>query len=970
MERLRESGTLLAAVVTVMAASPFLTRTCVTDPMALDVLAALDRPVEPLEPLSRWKALEVLRVAALDLSEQIPLETVGALLADLADGVLDAATRASGLQEELAVIDMGKLGARELNYGSDIDIVLVGRGDPQQLVALARQAWRIDLGLRPEGRSGPLVRSLSSYIAYWDRWAQTWEFQALLKARPSAGQRQLGVEFAAEASRRVWGRPLGADELRTLRAMKGRAERAVARQGLSQREIKLGRGGIRDIEFSIQLLQLVHGRQDESLRTPATLAALSALAAGGYIARPDAEGLAAAYRFLRAVEHRLQLFWDRQVHALPASAGSRAHVARVLGYRDGPTSTALASFETDLVNHQTTARAIHERLFFRPLLEAFTTRHTVPVEASAIGEGADVRSADVRGADVRCRRSWHRRAQWRRPCRTGGQCWHCREGRRRGESRPGGDSGRCGRRRPPATVSGHAQRDGHRRTPDRVRFFGRQAHTGCRFGTDPGLLTDLSPHASHGTPGPRLALRVARPGSRPAGPAPAGHRAHRRAQLNALFRESPEAARHLCILLGTSPLFAGGYEHHPEQLRLLETGPPALPGKEKLERRALETIVWRHRSEWWRGLASLQRSELLRAQARDVLGLEDVAATGRSLACLAEAVLQVALRAVAGAGGSEGRRGGDGGGGAVDGRGDGGAAGEDDSAGAGTDGDGGTGPPAPVEGLALMAMGRFGGSELAYASDLDVLVVFDDAVIPAEEAEELAEALLRLVGGETPVQRLYELDLSLRPEGRNGSLARSLKAYEGYYERWAQVWERQALTRGRFVAGDPTVGRRFGAMARHFLWGSPLSDDDVFQIRRMKARIERERVPSGEDPEFHLKLGPGSLSDVEWTVQLLQLRNEISAEGTLDALDALTSAGAIASGDARVLAESYRFCEATRNRLYLVRGRPGDALPPPGHHLTSLARSMGTTAPALREQYRRLTRRARRVTDRLFYGSD
>ena len=445
---------------------------------------------------------------------------------------------------------------------------------------------------------------------------------------------------------------------------------------------------------------------------------------------------------------------------------------------------------------------------------------------------------------------------------------------------------------------------------------------------------------------------------------------HRRAQLNALFRESPEAARHLCILLGTSPLFAGGYEHHPEQLRLLETGPPALPGKEKLERRALETIVWRHRSEWWRGLASLQRSELLRAQARDVLGLEDVAATGRSLACLAEAVLQVALRAVAGAGGSEGRRGGDGGGGAVDGRGDGGAAGEDDSAGAGTDGDGGTGPPAPVEGLALMAMGRFGGSELAYASDLDVLVVFDDAVIPAEEAEELAEALLRLVGGETPVQRLYELDLSLRPEGRNGSLARSLKAYEGYYERWAQVWERQALTRGRFVAGDPTVGRRFGAMARHFLWGSPLSDDDVFQIRRMKARIERERVPSGEDPEFHLKLGPGSLSDVEWTVQLLQLRNEISAEGTLDALDALTSAGAIASGDARVLAESYRFCEATRNRLYLVRGRPGDALPPPGHHLTSLARSMGTTAPALREQYRRLTRRARRVTDRLFYGSD
>jgi glutamate-ammonia-ligase adenylyltransferase len=234
----------------------------------------------------------------------------------------------------------------------------------------------------------------------------------------------------------------------------------------------------------------------------------------------------------------------------------------------------------------------------------------------------------------------------------------------------------------------------------------------------------------------------------------------------------------------------------------------------------------------------------------------------------------------------------------------------------------------------------------------------------------MAEALLRLLSGETPVQRLYELDLSLRPEGRKGSLARSLKAYEGYYERWAQVWERQALTRGRFVAGDPDVGRRFGELARQFLWGSPLSDDDVVEIRRMKVRVERERVPAGEDAEFHLKLGPGGLSDVEWTVQLLQLRTGIRAEGTLDALAALTAAGVLEADDARVLAESYRFCETARNRLYLVRGRPGDALPAPGHYLTGLARSLGTTAPDLREQYRRLTRRARRVTERLFYGSD
>ncbi len=240
-------------------------------------------------------------------------------------------------------------------------------------------------------------------------------------------------------------------------------------------------------------------------------------------------------------------------------------------------------------------------------------------------------------------------------------------------------------------------------------------------------------------------------------------------------------------------------------------------------------------------------------QARDVLGREDVAATGRSLARLAEAVLEVALGAVGGGAGTgdaarEGT-GGDGTGGDVT---DG-----DSTGGNGTGGNGTGGLSLPIrKGLAIVAMGRFGGAELAYASDLDILVVFDDDQIDAEEAEEMAEDLLRLMSGETPVQRLYELDMSLRPEGRKGSLARSLKAYEGYYDRWAQVWERQALTRGRFVAGDPEVGRRFGELAQVFVWGSPLSDDDVVEIRRMKARIERERVPAGEDPEFHLKLGP------------------------------------------------------------------------------------------------------------------
>jgi glutamate-ammonia-ligase adenylyltransferase len=858
MDRLEADGELLGTIVRVVAASPFLTRALVTEPAAFDVLSSLSEPVAPLEPLERWKALEVLRIAAADLSGSMSLEAVGEALADLADGLLGRAC--DRIAANLAVIGLGKLGARELNYGSDIDIVLVG--DPgteaaaRSLLALLRPAWRVDLALRPEGRAGPLVRSLASYEAYWDRWAEAWEFQALLKARAlPAGEEALGRAFVERAAERLWARPLDSDDLRKLRAMKARAEELVERRGLSGREVKLGRGGIRDIEFAAQLLQLVHGRQDPSLRVPATLGALSALAAGGYIDPGDAGALGAAYRFLRAVEHCLQLFEDRQVHTLPAGLAERARLAKVMGYRDGPSSTALSKWEADLAHHQAAARAVHERLFFRPLLEAFTAR------GPGIGEGA------------------------------------------------------IGER-----LAAFGFSDARRTREAVVELTQGLSRTSRLMQAMVPLLLDWlseSPDPDLGL----LGLRRLATGQ------------HRRGQLAPLFRDSPEAARNLCLLLGTSPLFAAGYERHPEQLALLEAGPPPVPSRPELERRAAEVTAWRPKADRWRGLLGLVKAETLRAQARDVLGLAAFDETARSLTALAEAVLSSSLGLLAG---------------------------ED------------------CAGVAIVAMGRFGGAELSYASDLDLLFVFDDEVVPPAEAEHLAEGWLRLVGGQTPVQRLYRLDFSLRPEGRKGALARSLRAFEAYYGRWAQVWERQALLRGRFVAGDPSVGERFSALASEFVWGRGLTDEEVREIRRLKARVERERVPPGEDPEFHLKLGPGALADVEWTVQLLQLESGTAAaggagvgraEGTLDALEQLVGKGALGAAEAAVLGESYRFCERARNRLYLVKGGPGDSLPGPGQQLTTLARSLGTTAPELRDQYRRLTRRARRVVERLFYGA-
>ena len=850
---------LAAATVAVTAASPHLTRLCVADPTAIDVLADLDRPLvldqaANAAGLVRWKRLGLLRIAARDLLGLDRLEQTGAALARLAEDVLAGAGALAGRRQgSLSVIGMGKLGGRELNYASDIDIVLVGDADPRPLLAIARQAWRVDLDLRPEGRSGPLVRSLESYLAYWDRWADTWEFQALIKARPVEGDADLATGFMAAAAERVWGRPFGADDLRAVRAMKARAEGEVARRGQSDRELKLGPGGIRDIEFAVQLLQLVHGRADERLRSPTTLTALDDLAVGGYVATSDAHALDAAYRFVRAAEHRLQLVEDQQIHALPSDPGARTRLARVMGFRDQADETALGRFDAELRQHQTAVRSIHERLFFRPLLEAFTRSGGL---AGPAGAGLSERAAVERLA-----------------------------------------------------AFGFSDADRTRQAVGELtRGFSRSSRLMQH------LLPLLLEWVSE-APDPDLGLLGLRSLS-------TGR--HRRDHLLALFRESPEAARRLCLLLGTSGQFSRGFERHPELLADVAGDRGLVAGtRAELLSQANRSLSWRRGADERRhALEQLLHVEWLRVAAGDVLGLTDVSATERGLTDLAEAVLQTALDEV--------------------------------------------GPPVP---FAIVAMGRLGGAELTYASDLDVLFVFDgDQRLDTSAAETAAEQLLRYLNGDTPASRLWTLDMALRPEGKQGPLARSLAAYRTYYERWARLWERQALLRGRVVAGDAAVGRRFQDIAQAFIWDARLSDDEVREIRRMKARVEHERIPVGEDPQFHLKLGRGSLSDVEWTAQLLQWQHGIRAEGTMAALDALGHAGAISEGDATVLADAYRFCEETRNRLYLVRGGPGDALPSTGPVLTRLARSLGTTPTGLREEYRRRTRRCRQVVERLFYG--
>ncbi len=879
-ERLAEDPALLAATVAVLAASRSLTRLLETDGGAMAVLAELDRPPPPpppppdgvgagaaagtgpedgVEALVRWQRRAFLHIAARDLTGQDDLEATGRALADLSGVVLGRACVLAGATD-LVVVGMGKLGGRELNYASDVDVMFAAERVDADLerraraaVAVARRCYRVDLNLRPEGRDGALVRSLESYGAYWERWAQPWEFQALLKARPVAGPEAHRGGFSASAAEHLWTRSFGPEDLRAVRAMKARAEADVARRGAVDLELKRGPGGIRDVEFAVQLLQLVHGGADPELRTPATLDTLAELADAGYVGRPDAEALADAYRFLRTVEHRVQLVEEHQVHALPPDPGAQRELARNLGYRDTVAAGALDRFRTELGRHRVAARSIHERIWFRPLLDAFAATGTVTTL-----------STDVAAARL--------------------------------------------------AAFGFTD-------PERARQAFAELTRGLTRSSR--LMQQLLPLVLDwlsSSPDPDLGLLGLR--SLASGP-------QRSMELASAFRESPELARNLCCVLGTSALLSTTLGRNPDLIASLGRSEGRLRSREELVASTRAAAAWRPDPADRRGaLKRFTDREGLAIAAGDVLGTLDVAAVGPALSRLAEATLEAVLDVVR--------------------------------------------PGLP---FAVVAQGRFGGAELSYASDLDVVFVYegtgtsDAGTSDAgdfEEAERAATAVLRFLGGPVPV--LYDVDPDLRPEGRQGPLARSLDGYRSYLERWAQPWERLALVRARPAAGDAGLGERFLATVEPFVWQAALADADRREIRRIKARVERERIPAGEDPEFHLKLGRGGLADVEFCTQLLQLDAGVRGTATVPALEALGAAGAIGDHDRQVLTTAYRFCERVRNRWFLVNSAPGDSLPRQPEKLTRLARSLDMTVAELRDEYRRATGGARRVVERLFYG--
>jgi len=882
-----------------------------TDPEALAVLAgdleALDAatvrgrcdavltewPDAPAVALARVQARGLLRVAARDLLGMADTPAATGELSALADGVLSAAleTSAAGTGgARVAVVAMGKLGGRELNYVSDVDVLFVHDGDLGAATRTARRflallaeptpegrAYEVDANLRPEGRDGPLSRTLDAYDAYYQRWARPWEFQALLKARPVAGDRALGDAFLALAEPYVWPDRLDPAAVDEIQRMKGVVEgsRQVRRDG--PRQLKLAPGGLRDIEFAVQLLQLVHGRHDRSLRSANTLAALTALAGGGYVDDGDANLFADAYIFLRTVEHRLQLRRLVRTHTVPRADRDRHRLARATGFRDIPAATALQQFDREYARVQAAVRRLHEQLFYRPLLSRFAQL------------GADDQLHD------------------------------------RGDGTLAGDAAAdrlaaLGFADPVHALSHlHALAGGVSR---RAQLFRTLL---------PALLPTLA--ASADPDGGLAALRSL--AERLAG-APVFLRT---------LRDNPPVGELLAQVLGRSRRVGEWLERQPDAVGALADLPAlARPLTVADYRRQADGLVRRGGGEPAAadGLRRLRRREAARTAVRDLTGRADLAGVMAELTGLAQACLSAAAAVVV---------------------------------------------PDGVR-LAVIGLGTLGAAELGYSSDLDVLLVFEPAGARTE-ALDAVERLLRLLSGVTPEGQAFRVDVNLRPEGKDGPLARTLESSLAYYERWGEPWELQALTQARPVAGDAALGDAFVEEVSGLVYADPPPATRLQAVRRMKARVERERAGEGarrpgrprvtRGPtaavRTDVKLGPGGMSDVEWTVQLLQLAGGgadpgLRGPGTLRAVEACGQVGLLDAREAQWLREGWTLLGRVRNALYLGGARDADRLPAAREDRERLARLLGYPRPgaqAFTEDLERAMRRIRKVHERAFY---
>jgi glutamate-ammonia-ligase adenylyltransferase len=887
MLAVRDPGRLRAA-----AADPYLRREKPKARMAEELgaaLAGVGDAAELARRLRDYRAREYIRLGAREHGLGSP-EEVGRELAHLADVCLDAAlafhdaelsrlhgepryTAEDGTvrRAELVVFGMGKLGGEELNFSSDIDVIYVYSSDQgaagkldlhQYFTQLARRVglaigevtedgavFRVDLRLRPEGGAGPLVNSLPSVERYYEAWGRPWERQAWLKARPSAGSMTLGAEVLAVLEPFIYPRAQSASVVRDVNELNRKIKAELAPGTLHTGfDVKTGVGGIREVEFFVQALQLVHAGKNRALRERSTRGALDRLCFAGLVAEREARGLRDGYELLRQVEHRLQLESGRQTHRLPTDPRALGVLARRLGFADAGELAARVGRATAEV------AAIFGTLGaekpYRPEVLALLEAEK-PDEAAVMAVG--FRDAEAALGPL---------GSLRRRLGAGGAA---------------------------------AQR------------------------VAPALLEELA-----ASPDPDQALRmavdfVARGGGE---------------GLWRLLEDNQPLLRLLATLFGTSAFLAKDLANHPELLDTLLLAGRAGPRRTRAElERAVAARSDRAAGpeEVWNALRRVQKEETLRIGLADIAGeltLDEVLAELSTLAdvCLARTTALVLDAAE--------ERG-------------------------------------PVPPLAVLGLGKLGGAELGYASDLDIIFVYDGGVDEHEAATKVAQRLTWALGAVLEEGRLYQVDTRLRPSGQKGTLVSSLEAWRAYHRSSAQLWERQALIKCRAVAGDAGLGRLVEEDAARFVYAEDLSPPVVAAaIRAMRERIEKEIAREGPT-RTDLKAGRGGLVDVEFAAQYLQLAHGARAPGlrvraTRAALDAARAGGLLGEAAHATLTGGYRFLRTIENRLRIVHDRPIHEYPRDPLELDRLARRAGiASAAALERAYQAWTRDVRAAYEAL-----
>ena len=886
---------------------------------------------------------ELAKIALIDVCSPDPVElmpTIGRHLADLAAAALEGAlaiartevaegaggglcaapARGASVDAlDLAIIGMGKCGARELNYISDVDVVYVIAPAPasdlpegaeplteqecaqigtelvhaltKAIIAPAPEPplWEVDANLRPEGKDGPLVRTVESYVSYYKRWAENWEFQALLKARPIAGSAHLGRRFAHAIDPFVWDSAARESFVESVQAMRARVTDNIPPAQVEQ-QIKLGPGGLRDIEFTVQLLQLVHGRTDPTVRTKSTIESLEALTGSSYISRADAQTFALYYKKLRLLEHRIQLSQLRRTHLMPAKEQERRALARSLVSPERLGTLSAEQMYKAWQKLKRNVRSLHERVFFRPLLAAVSTLsrdEVVLTESAAQDRLAALGYRDPRGA----------------------------------------------MRHIQALTSGVSRRAEIQRhlMPVLLGWFADGVDA------DAGLLGFRIVSESLGTTSWYLRM----------------------------LRDSPAAAERLCHILSSSRYITDLLEDAPTSITWLDKVADLQPLGAAALKAEIASLLSRHddSAEAMRAVRYLRRREILRIAMGDALNLLGVQQVCTGLATVDECTIGAALALAEREEITAKER--------------------EEAAGIREIPEEEPKNPLLTE-IAVIAMGRLGGAENGFGSDADVMFVHRPVEGAGEEeaqsqANRIVNRLMQLI--KQPVrpairaERPLEVDADLRPEGKQGAMVRSLDSYRAYYERWAETWEFQALLRARPIAGSEELGRAFIELIDPYRYPREFTAEQAQQVRRMKARVEHERMPHGADRTRQLKLGRGGLSDVEWLVQLIQLQHAHEVQGlrttsTLEALNAAVEANLVAAEDAEVLRDAWLLATKIRGGNVLRGVRQSDLLPTLRDALEAVARWSGYTpgsARQLEEDYLRVTRNARKVYERLFF---